>query len=314
MDQKDRWAQLKSEYNAQENLETDEVIEEQEEEKKPMTEEEKQDVKKQMMFLIWGIIAIIFGYIIINVAMNIFNKEEEQIVEAPEEPKEVLPDGEIEVTNSIVQEIDKMFTFDIRNPLYEANILKLYSGNKVEVDNLDFQTKMLLITSNSIFNDYMLNETNLKNYKNKEVSLTKEKLEELSKEIFGRDIKLNHENFKYYYINKNEVIYFNAELKDNKYIFTETTGKPSAIEVYKELVYVYKDGINLNMKYSVLFIKQNKIYKESSLKNYIGEDNAENRKKYTDKGFFYEINFSAKENDPTIFYLNNISKYSNEVK
>lgn len=314
MDQKDRWAQLKSEYNAQENLETDEVIEEQEEEKIPMTEQEKQDIKKQMMFLIWGIIAIIFGYIIINVAMNIFNKEEEQIVEAPEEPKEVLPDGEIEVTNSIVQEIDKMFTFDIRNPLYEANILKLYSGNKVEVDNLDFQTKMLLITSNSIFNDYMLNETNLKNYKNKEVSLTKEKLEELSKEIFGRDIKLNHENFKYYYINKNEVIYFNAELKDNKYIFTETTGKPSAIEVYKELVYVYKDGINLNMKYSVLFIKQNKIYKESSLKNYIGEDNAENRKKYTDKGFFYEINFSAKENDPTIFYLNNISKYSNEVK
>ena len=47
-----------------------------------------------------------------------------------------------------------MFTFDIRNPLYEANILKLYSGNKVEVDNLDFQTKMLLVTSHKKFKNY----------------------------------------------------------------------------------------------------------------------------------------------------------------
>lgn len=310
MDQKDRWAQLKSEYNAQENLETDEVIEEQEEEKIPMTEQEKQDIKKQMMFLIWGIIAIIFGYIIINVAMNIFNKEEEQIVEAPEEPKEVLPDGEIEVTNSIVQEIDKMFTFDIRNPLYEANILKLYSGNKVEVDNLDFQTKMLLITSNSIFNDYMLNETNLKNYKNKEVSLTKGKLEELSKEIFGRDINLNHENFKYHFINKNEVIYFNAELKDNKYIFTETTGKPSSIEVYKQLLSVYKISEEIKFQYKVVFIKNGKVYSDYKLTKLLS-NNINNINSTIYNGNTYEFIYNVDLSKENIYLLNHIKTNSN---
>ena len=310
MDQKDRWAQLKNEYNAQENLETAETLEEQEEEKTPMTEEEKQKVKKQMMFLIWGIIIVIFGYVIISVISNL-NDKEEQVVETPEEPKEVLPDGEIEITNSIVQEIDKMFTFDIRNPLYEANILKLYSGNKVEVDNLDFQTKMLLITSNSTFNDYMLDETNLKNYKTKEVSLTKEKLEELSKEIFGRDINLNHENFKYYFINNNEVIYFNAELKDNKYIFTETTGKPSTIEVYKELKYVNKVAENLWLRYEVIFINEKGIYKDSAMKNLI-TNNKNDKKSALVKSDNYDYFYV--QNEHLDYYLYGIESSFNEIK
>lgn len=310
MDQKDRWAQLKNEYNAQENLETAETLEEQEEVKRPMTEQEKQDVKKQMMFLIWGIIAIIFGYVIINVAINFFDKEEEQIVEQPEEPKETLPDGEIEITNSIVQEIDKMFTFDIRNPLYEANILKLYTGNKVEVDNLDFQTKMLLITSNKTFNDYMIDKTNLKDYKTKEVSLTKEKLEEISKDIFGRDINLKHESFKYYYINNNKVIYFNAELKDNKYIFTETTGKPSTIEVYKQLLSVYKISDEINLQYKVIYIKNGKVYSDYKLTKLLS-NNINNINSIVYNGNDYEFIYNVDLSKESIYFLNYIKTNSN---
>ncbi len=296
--------------NVSETNEKPEVIEESE--RKEMTLEEKQDVKKQMIMLIWVVLIIIFGYVIINVVMNFIKSDEKEIeetVEEQEEVKEVLPDGEISINNKIIQEIDEMFKFDKRNPLYEENILKLFSDDRKEVDELDFKSKMLLITSNRIFNDYMINETNLKNYKTKEVTLTKKKLEELSKDIFGRDINLEHSNFKYYYVENNNVVYFDATLKEDKYIFTITDGKESSIEVYKKINYVYKIDTELYIHYNVLFLKGNNIYKDREF-NFFITNNLNNINSYINLGnsyeFIYKIDFNLKNS----YILEQIRKMS----
>ena len=180
-------------------------------EPREITPEEKQDIKKTMVILIWIVLIIIFSYILINLLFKFMDKKEKQVIEVEneEEVRESLPDGDIATNNKIIQEIDKMFEFDKRNPLYEENILKIFGNDKKKVEDLDFQSKMLLITSNNIFNNYMINKTNLINYKNKEVSITKKKLEELSNEIFGRDINLQHQNFKYYYIENKIFLCYN---------------------------------------------------------------------------------------------------------
>lgn len=245
-------------------------------EPREITPEEKQDIKKTMVILIWIVLIIVFSYILINLLFKFMDKKEKQVikVENEEEVRESLPDGEIATNNKIIQEIDKMFEFDKRNPLYEENILKIFGNDKKKVEDLDFQSKMLLITSNNIFNNYMINKTNLINYKNKEVSITKKKLEELSNEIFGRDINLQHQNFKYYYIENNNVVYFNVTLKEDKYIFSLAEGKESSIEIIKNVNNAYKIGNQIYIQYDLYMIK-NKISSKSTIYELIYLDSNE---------------------------------------
>lgn len=301
MDHKDKWKRLKRKYNNQ-KIEVEENVEKQE--PIEMTEEEKQRVKKELMGLIWLILIIIIGIIVFFVISGLIKKDEKPTNNEPvveEKLLEPLEEGEIDVSNEIIQEIDKMFSFNINNPLYEENILNLFNTEKVKIEDLNFQTKMFLITSNSIFNNYMLEKTNLKDYKTKEVSLTKEKLEDLSKEIFGRDINLDHNNFKYYYETKEKVTYFNVTLENDKYIFTETTGSPSSFRVHMNLYYAYKVSVELTLRYQVLFINNNGIYKDKEMTNLISTDRY-NVNNYLNKADMYD--FEYEESDIYNYFLN----------
>lgn len=311
MDHKEKWEQLKRDYNKQE-IEIEEVVEEKE--PREMTEEEKQKVKKQMMGLIWLILIIIIGIIIFFIVSGLIKKDEKTTNNEPvveEKIPDSLEEGEIDTTNETIQEINKMFSFNINNPLYEENILNLFNSEKVQVEDLNFRTKMLLITSNSIFNNYMLEKTNLKNYKTKEVSLTKVKLEELSKEIFGKDINLEHNNFKYYYETKEGVTYFDVTLEDDKYIFRETTGTPSQFRVHMNLYYVNKVSVELTLRYQVLFINNNGIYKDKEMTELISTDryNVEN---YLNKAEMYDFEYEEKE--AFKYYIDNFEESIHKIE
>ncbi len=266
MEQKDRWDYLKKEYKGQEIIEETEDFEE----PKEMTEAEKQQVKKQMMFLVWLIIICLFGVVVFAVVSKIFDKKENN-QDAPIEEglKEDLPTGDIDLSNSILKEIDSMYEFNVTNPLYEDNILKLFSSDKVEINDLDFQTKMLLVTSHKIFKEYMLNETNLKQYPKEKVTIKKAKLEELIKEILGPDIELEYDNFKYYYETGEKVIYFDVILKNNEYSFVKNEYENSKISVHKKMISASKIGNEVYIKYKYIFVNETGIYADPNFKNLI---------------------------------------------
>ena len=266
MEQKDRWDYLKKEYKGQEIIEETEDFEE----PKEMTEEEKQQVKKQMMFLVWLIIIILFGVVVFAVVSKIFDKKEKtQDVPIEENLKEPLPDGDIDITNELLKEIDSMYKFNVSNPLYEENILKLFSGDKVEINNLDFQTKMLLVTSHTIFNEYMLNGAKLNQYQKTQVSITKAKLEELVEQILGPDIDLDHDDFKYYYYDGDKIVCFDVVLNKEKYLFVESEYEKSKISVHKKMISANKIGDEVYIKYKYIFVNENGVYADPKFKTLI---------------------------------------------
>ena len=309
MEQKDRWNNLKREYKNQEIVEEIEVLKE---EPKEMTEEEKRKVQKDIKMAVLLICIAIVGVVIFYVVSSLITKDDsKQLPKTPEEEKtfESLPDGEIAIYNEKTQEINNSYDFNINNPLYEANILKLFQEEKVEVKNLDFETKMLLITSNHIFKEYMLEKTNLKDFENKEVSLTKEKLDELSKQILGENITLEHNDFKYYYEAEDEIVYFDVILQNNKYIFTKTTGKPSSIRVYMKLDYSHKISDSLYLQYQVLFINNNGIFSDVNMKKLLSSDitQADN---YLYDGSVYRLIFRYNVLD---YYIEDFDKAIHEI-
>lgn len=300
MKPEEKWNNLKNEYPEEEI-----PIEQNEEEKIPMTEEEQQRFKKILLIFILIIMVIlitIIGWFVTSILFK--EKTNIPVIDIEEqEQRKSLPSGEIPLDNEIIKELNAMFDFNINNPLYEENILKLFPEGKIEIKELDFQTKMLLITSHKKFKDFMLEKTNLKNYQNKQVILTKEKLNEIAKEIFGEDINLEYENFKYFYEENEKVAYFDAILDNDKYIFTETTGTPSKIEVYMKLDYVFKTGIDIELKYKTVFINEIGIFKDKGFQTLISI-NKDNPEKYLSYSEIY--NFNYQEIEMFNYFLNNI--------
>ena len=209
MEQKDRWDYLKKEYK-EHVVEENETIE-QEKEKIPMTEDEKKYFKKQVLLLVWIIIIVAAVAVVLMFLPDKKEKDKDKDKKTAEEIEvverdEPLPSGDIDVTNKTIQKINKIFNFETINPLYEKNITKIYGEGIIEIKDLDFQAKMLLITSHSKFHELM-KKKNISNYENSTITLTKEELQSVSNKIFNEDIGLNFENFQYYYQENDKIIY-----------------------------------------------------------------------------------------------------------
>ena len=298
MDRKEIWEKTRKEYQKPKD-DNENMIEEV---KRPLTEEEKKKVKGEMVFLIWGLIFVFVIFILIKIVPPLFKKEDEGRKVIDEINEESLNDGEIEINNPTIEKINNMFIFDVNNPLYEENILKLYNTEKIKIEDLDFSTKMFLITSNEIFEKYMLKNTSLKEYKTKEVILTKKQLDEIASKIFGRNIGIKHDNFKYFYEDNEDIVFFDALLNGDNYIFKVSTAKKSKIRVYTKLKYAYKVSNSISLSYSTLFTDKNGIYKDREMRNLISTDTT-NYNTYFFKADSFEFNYLIKDNNYYLDYL-----------
>ncbi|MBE6151403.1 MAG: hypothetical protein E7162_06300 [Firmicutes bacterium] len=309
MEQKDRWDYLKKEYK-EHVVEENETIE-QEKEKIPMTEDEKKYFKKQVLLLVWIIIIVAAVAVVLMFLPD--KKEKDKDKKIPEEIEvverdEPLPSGDIDVTNRTIQKINKIFNFETINPLYEKNITKIYGEGIIEIKDLDFQAKMLLITSHSKFHDLM-KKKNISNYENSTITLTKEELQSVSNKIFNEDIGLSFENFQYYYQENDKIIYFNAILDGDKYTFSITTGKESSIKVYTKLYVAYNLENEIQIQNKVVFVNNQGIYADSKMTKLLTK-NLNNLEMYLDKGSIYISKYNVKEENLTLYmdcsFLNSI--------
>lgn len=309
MKPEEKWEKAKKEHNEKIEI-VEEITIDEEVEQKKITEEEKQKIKKQLLYLIWAIIIIILiviAFLIFDIRDNDEEVKDNQQPQINEQNKlELLDDGEVDINNETIKYIDNIYKLEVENPLYEENILKLFSSEDISIKKLDFQTKMLLVTSTDAFKNYMLLETNLKDYQNKEVFITKEKLDELSKKILGEDKTLEHNNFEYYYKIDNKIIYFDVVLQNDKYVFKQTQKQPSKIQIYKNLNYAIKISNELILRYEIYFINENGVFSDCNftkkISNSINEINS-----IAGKGTFYDYNYSINYMKENVYLLDNIS-------
>lgn len=300
MEQKDRWDYLKKEYK-EHVVEENETIE-QEKEKIPMTEDEKKYFKKQVLLLVWIIIIVAAVAVVFMFLPD--KKEKDKDKKIPEEIEvverdEPLPSGDIDVTNKTIQKINKIFNFETINPLYEKNITKIYGEGTIEIKKLDFQAKMLLITSNEKFHELM-KKKNINDYEKSTITLTKEELQSVSNKIFNEDIGLNFENFQYYYKKNDNVVYFNVTLDGDKYTFSTTNGKESSIKVYTKLYDAYNLETKVNIQNKVVFVNDNGIYADSKMTKLLSA-NINSVDIYLDRGSIYKSNYNVNDENLTLY-------------
>lgn len=298
MEQKDRWDYLKKEYK-EHVVEENETVE-QEKEKIPMTDDEKKYFKKQVLLLVWiiiivAVIAVVLMFLPTKKEKDKGKKESEQTEVV--ERDEPLPSGDIDVTNKTIQKINKIFNFETTNPLYEKNITKIYGEGTIEIKDLDFQAKMLLITSNEKFHELM-KKKNISNYENSTITLTKKELQDISDKIFNEDIGLNFENFQYYYQENDNVIYFDAILEGDKYTFSVTTGKESSIKVYTKLYAAYNLENEIQIQNKVVFVNNQGIYADSKMSKLLST-NHNSLEIYLERGSIYMTNYDISDENLT---------------
>lgn len=300
MEQKDRWDYLKKEYK--EHVVEENETTEQEQEKIPMTEDEKKYFKKQVLLLVWLIIIVaVIAVVLIFLPEKKIKEKDKKEPEKTQvvEKDEPLPSGDIDVTNKTIQKINKIFNFETINPLYEKNITKIYGEETIEIKKLDFQAKMLLVTSNEKFHELM-KKKNISNYENSTITLTKEELQSVSNKIFNEDIGLNFENFQYYYKENDNVVYFNAILEEDKYTFSTTTGKESSIKVYTKLYAAYNLENEVQIQNKVVFVNSSGIYADSKMSKLLSA-NINSVDIYLDRGSIYKLNYNVNDEDLTLY-------------
>ena len=152
MEPKEKWEQLKRDYKKEHQEIIEEPVEVEETEAREMTYEEKKKVKKEMMGMLWLIAIIIVAGLIFIFGFKDKNKSNEIASNDLEiESSKPLKNGTVSVDDPTVKEINAMFMFETINPLYEENILKIYTLETTTIEEFDFLTKMLFLTSTKEF-------------------------------------------------------------------------------------------------------------------------------------------------------------------
>ena len=140
MEPKEKWEQLKRDYKKEHQEIIEEPVEVEETEPREMTREEKKKVKKEMMGMLWLIAIIIVAGLVFIFGFKGKNKHNpvptDDVVETSKWG--TLKNGAVPVDDPTVKEINAMFTFETINPLYEENILKVYTLETTSIEKFDF--------------------------------------------------------------------------------------------------------------------------------------------------------------------------------
>lgn len=271
-----------------------------------LTEEERKTAIKNIVITMW--IVGIFMLVMIVWAFLPINKStsNEPMINEPV-VNNALPDGDLLITNETVIKINNSFNFESVNPLYENNILKLFNDTPKTIETLDFQTQMLLITSNEKFKTLM-NNKKIEEYTTNNIILTVNELQEVATSIFGYDIGMKYEDFQYYIKVNEEVIYFDAKLENNQYKFIKAEGKGSSFYVYSVLSSAHKIDTNVYIQNKVFFIKNNKIYSDKEMTQLVS-DNITEINNVLDKANKVQYLYNIRTGGTIEYLLNSVGMY-----
>lgn len=310
MEPKEKWEQLKREHKKEENEKIEEIKEFEETEPQIMTQEEKQKLKKQMIGMIWIIVIVIIAALVFVFGFKDKKKHTQEPTDENVEinTREPLKNGAVAVDEPEVKEINTMFNFETINPLYEENILKIYSLETTTIEEFDFSTKMLFLTSHSDFKK-IVEEKGL-GKENKKITLTTKEIDELALKLFNKDINLEYQDFKYYLEKDGVVTYYDAILKDDKYTFNESTGVESKIKVYSKMYSCYKEENILYIDSRVVFINESGVYSNPEMTELIGK-RTDLADKYVNSGYSVKFTYEIKNTGNIEYYFSETKTTSN---
>lgn len=310
MEPKEKWEQLKRDYKKEQQEIIEEPVEIEKTEPRVMTQEEKRKIKKEMMGMLWLIVIVIIAGLVFIFGFKDkkSNNNTTTDTDIEIESSKPLKNGTVSIDDPTVKEINAMFTFETINPLYEENILKIYKLETTKIEDFDFSTKMLFLTSHKEFKK-LVNDKGLgKDSKN--TNVTTKEIDELSQKLFNKDINLEYQNFKYYTEKDGTVTYYDAVLKDGKYTFVETTGLESKIKVYSKMYSCYKEENVIDIESKIVFVNETGVYANPEMTELISKriDIAEN---YINSGYTTKKTFEIKNTGNIEYYFSEVNTTTN---
>ena len=310
MEPKEKWEQLKRDYKKEHQEIIEEPVEVEETEARKMTYEEKKKVKKEMMGMLWLIAIIIVAGLVFIFGFKGKNKNNpvptDDVVETSKWG--TLKNGAVPVDDPTVKAINEIFVFETINPLYEENILKIYTLETTSIEEFDISTKMLFLTSTKEFKKLVEDKGLGKD--DKKVSVTTKEIDEIAQNLFNKDIDLEYQNFKYYIEKDGVVTYYDAVLKDGKYTFEETTGTESKFEVYSKMVSCYKEENLVYIESKIVFVNETGIYSNPEMTDLIGQ-RLDQINSYVNNGYRVKFTYEIKNTGNIEYYFSETKTTSN---
>lgn len=287
------------------------------------------DLKEiQKKFVILGIVLLILILIFIYLFIysdyifgNKSNKNEQVETEVIEKEKvektlSELDDGNIDISNSELMDLYSIFNNSIYDYLmFDSTFLYKYDSmlvSKLNTNQLLYLMSKTPEFSNIIDEFGLISEAELC-YKDSTISIEKTKLDEILLKRFNRaNVNFNQFNVAYY-INKQFITYFNFKYNDGAYKSTCFNKKlvDSKIITQSLADKAEKKGDTITIDLKVVFINNNGIYSDITLKNKIksSNDDIDDVLDYITEGSVYKAIF--KENENKEYYFHGMVKAKN---
>lgn len=290
-------------------------------EEKHYDPKELEETRKKLILLLIGVILFCVGCAI--VLINPFGwgekKEDTPIVdtddEEPDEEDTELPLGEIDISNSLAQELNNLVKFN-ENDFLVIDLYPLYTNEVLLSSNIPNNIKLYMMKKNSKFKD-MLVENGIDEYIDtcdpNGLVINKSEFDKLVGISFGPNVIVNYDTINYLYydnhINQKLTFTYTNDtyvVKCNDYQEEGTLTKYLQQGLFK--ANKTEEGIEIYQK--VVFISPNGVYKDPNFTTLITNDREANEEDYLSYGSTYKYTFIEHNED---YYLSKIELVKEDI-
>lgn len=288
---------------------------------KEYSAEELASVRKKLMFLFVGV--VIAGILIIvlllsplpfgkdnkNDKLNSNGDDVNENVNNENSSEDGLYIGEIELNEPIVlslEEIVEFTTDDFKN----IDLFPLYQKDVLEVKDIPNDIKLYMLIRNGGFYNLLKDNgvgTYVETCDSKGIVIDTNKIDQLSKNLFGQETTLEYKSINYrYYVSYGVSEKITLTYENNQYLakcsdFKENNNLNKFVQQKTQKVIGTESAIE--MYQYVVFINETGVYKDTDFKTLITNDKSAEMSEYIDKGNTYKYTFSKNENK---YYLSKI--------
>ena len=277
--------------------------------KNEMPIEEKKIIRKKMLLLLF--FTTITMVIIVFIFFNPFEQKKNYNSNTSNiESKDELMLGEIDITNKIVQQLNERIKLSVLD-LYYIDTFDFFKNKTITSNELTDDLKIHLIEKNDLFFELLIDIGVFDYVETCDESgliIPKDRFDEVVKKTLGNDITIQEEISKtlhYKNISKNSNLLL---VKTGDNILVNCQGETLINDLTKypyQLLtnaVVIEEGIELY--YKVVFIDDDKVYKDYELTKLITELKGSNNNDYVKDGSVYKYTFI--KSDKNNYYLSKI--------
>ena len=282
------------------------------EEKEPLSQEESEEIRKKLSRLLIGLGVFAIAFIIYIVISGDLNssmktkksktKETNETVEEQKETEEILPDGNIDINDVVLEKYKNIIKINKYDILYNNNILDLFKANIDDMDSISNKNKLYFASKSKKFTEFARNSgISMHEYDcsvSSTIKIPKTLMDSAVEETFGKNVKVTYETFYYVWYSNEELInVYKAEFSNDTYLMQCI---PSA---NKKLVTITQDNLEssnntndvLTLNQRMVFIKQTGVYKDPKAKTLITNNKSATYETYIKKGTSYEFIFKKED-------------------